>query len=105
VAGTAIATSIGSRVIDPRTGAPVVPIWRSVTVVAEDCVTANAHSIAAVVRGAGAGQWLAELGLPALLIDADGGEVLLAGAATSPVAARTGWQSTRPTPCRVSGDR
>lgn len=61
--GWAIATSSTRRrrwehdgtpmhhILDPRWGIPAEPIWRSVTVAAPTCVTANAWSTAGVVRG------------------------------------------------------
>lgn len=83
-AGTAVATSstVSRRwrtesgpvhhVVDPRTGAPVPAVWRTVTVAAPTCVQANAASTAAVVRGTAAPAWLERLGLPARLVAADG---------------------------------
>ncbi len=60
------------HVLDPRTGLPAEPVWRTVTVTAASCVDANTASTAAVVRGRGAPTWLAELGLPSRLVDAAG---------------------------------
>ncbi len=83
-AGTAVATSSTAwrrwrtedggvhHIVDPRTGAPVPAVWRTVTVAAPRCVQANAASTAAVVRGASAPAWLERLGLPARLVAADG---------------------------------
>ena len=45
---------------------------------AADCVDANIASTAAIVRGAGAAEWLAALGLPARLVAANG-DVLRVG--------------------------
>ncbi len=82
-AGAAIATSstvarrwrAGDRVlhhiVDPRTGEPALPVWRSVTVAAPTCVEANAASTAAVVRGVKALAWLEGLGYPCRLVGAD----------------------------------
>jgi thiamine biosynthesis lipoprotein len=67
------------HVLDPRTGLPVEPVWRTVTVTAATCVDANTASTAAVVRGRGAPSWLAELGLPSRLVDAAGGVHRVAG--------------------------
>jgi thiamine biosynthesis lipoprotein len=50
----------------------VVPVWRSVAVAAADAAAASAACTGALLRGAGARTWLAELELPALLVDADG---------------------------------
>jgi thiamine biosynthesis lipoprotein len=56
----------------PATGRTVVPAWRSVAVAAADAPAASAACTGALLRGAGAPAWLAELGLPARLVDADG---------------------------------
>lgn len=82
--GWAVATSSTTRrtwlaedgphhhIVDPRTGRDVPPVWRTVTVAAPSCLLANAASTAAVVQGAAAPAWLAERGLDARLVDADG---------------------------------
>jgi ApbE family len=57
----------------PATGRTVAPVWRSVVVAAADARAASAACTGALLRGAGAPAWLAELGLPALLVDATGG--------------------------------
>ena len=67
------------HVLDPRTGLPAEPVWRTVTVAAASCVDANTASTAAVVRGRGAPDWLAALGLPSRLVDAAGTVHLIAG--------------------------
>jgi FAD:protein FMN transferase len=56
------------HIIDPRTGEPADPVWRTVTVAAGSCVDANTASAAAVVKGRSAVDWLAGLGLPARLV-------------------------------------
>jgi len=61
------------HIIDPATGDPARTPWRTVSVAAEDCADANIAATAAIVRGARAPQWLAELGLPARLVAQDGG--------------------------------
>jgi thiamine biosynthesis lipoprotein len=83
-AGAAIATSStvgrswrrGGRVlhhiVDPATGQPAAPVWRSVTVAAGSCGHANTVTTAAVVRGRAAFEWVQGLGLPARFLDADG---------------------------------
>jgi len=83
-AGSAIATSStvsrqwrrGGRtlhhVVDPRTGQPARPVWRSVTVAAGTCLHANAVTTAALVRGEKAFDWVRGLGLPARFLRADG---------------------------------
>jgi thiamine biosynthesis lipoprotein len=82
-AGAALATSStvrrswrhGARslhhIVDPRTGQPASPVWRTVSVVADRCVIANAASTSAVVRGAAALPMLLRHGLPARLVAAD----------------------------------
>jgi thiamine biosynthesis lipoprotein len=67
------------HVLDPRTGLPVEPVWRTVTVTAASCVDANTASTAAVVRGRGSPEWLAGLGLPSRLVDAAGAVHRVAG--------------------------
>ena len=67
------------HVLDPRTGLPAEPVWRTVTVTAASCVDANTASTAAVVRGRGALTWLAGLGLPSRLVDAAGAVHRVAG--------------------------
>lgn len=67
------------HIIDPSTGMPAQRYWRSVTVVAQDCVTANIWSTAALVRGGDAVRVLRELGLPARLVTMAGQVRLLGG--------------------------
>jgi thiamine biosynthesis lipoprotein len=83
-AGTALATSSTTRrtwqrgvdhlhhIVDPRTGRPADPVWRSVSVVAASCRDANAASTATIVKGRGGLRWLEATGLPARLVDRDG---------------------------------
>jgi len=56
----------------PGSGRTMVPGWRSVAVAAAEAPAASAACNGALLRGAGAPAWLAELGLPALLVDAGG---------------------------------
>ena len=67
------------HILDPRTGLPAEPVWRTVTVTAASCVDANTASTAGIVRGRGALQWLSALGLPSRLVDAGGGVHRVAG--------------------------
>jgi FAD:protein FMN transferase len=67
------------HIIDPRTGLPVRPYWRTVSVAARSCVDANTATTAAIVRGERAANWLARLGLPARLVGQDGAIVTVAG--------------------------
>jgi FAD:protein FMN transferase len=60
------------HIIDPSTGSPAAGVWRTVSVAAIDCADANIAATAAIVRGSQAPGWLAELGLPARLVDNDG---------------------------------
>ncbi|GAA1957230.1 FAD:protein FMN transferase [Nocardioides panacihumi] len=88
-AGHAVATSSTLRrtwvqdgrlrhhIIDPRTGLPAQPVWRTVTVAAPTCVRANTLTTAAVVRGERAPAWLRSLGVPARMVGADGQVVTL----------------------------
>jgi len=90
-AGSAIATSSTIRrrwahdgqqlhhILDPRTGAPVTPVWRTVTVAEQSCVMANTLTTAAVVRGPAAPSWLRTQGVPARLVAADGSVTVLGG--------------------------
>jgi FAD:protein FMN transferase len=67
------------HILDPRTGTPAEPVWRMVTVNAATCVEANTATTAAMVRGATAPAWLAQLGLPSRLVDANGAVSRIAG--------------------------
>jgi thiamine biosynthesis lipoprotein len=83
-AGAAIATSstqkrtwaqggyLRHHILDPRSGLPVEPVWRSVSVVAGDCLLANAYSTASIVRGHAAVAWLEGAGVSARLVDRAG---------------------------------
>ncbi len=67
------------HILDPRTGLPAEPVWRTVSVAAGTCADANAASTAAVIRGRRALGWLAQLALPARLVDATGAVFTVAG--------------------------
>jgi thiamine biosynthesis lipoprotein len=67
------------HIIDPRTGRPASPRWRTVSVAAASCAQANAASTAAVVLGAEAVTWLTERALPARLVHLDGTVTTVAG--------------------------
>ena len=58
------------HILDPRSGAPAAPVWRTVSVAAGTCVEANTLSTASVVRGLDALPWLRSLGVPARLVGA-----------------------------------
>lgn len=66
------------HIIDPRTGLPADGPWRTASVAAATCADANAAATAAIVAGAEAEDWLADVGLPARLVSHDG-EVRLLG--------------------------
>ena len=58
--------------LDPRTGLPVRPVWRTASVAATSCAEANIASTAALVLGSEAPAWLADHALPARLVTVDG---------------------------------
>jgi thiamine biosynthesis lipoprotein ApbE len=60
------------HILDPRTGRPAAPVWRTVSVAAATCADANTAATAAIIRGRQALPWLAGLKLPARLIEQDG---------------------------------
>lgn len=67
------------HILDPQWGLPAAPVWRSVTVVAPSCVTANTMTTAAVVRGRGALDMLRASGRAARLVSAEGEVVRFGG--------------------------
>src|SRR3954449_3369706 len=67
------------HIVDPLSGEPVDSPWRTVTVAARTCVTANTASTAAIVLGEDAPAWLAARALPARLVGHDGSVVCLGG--------------------------
>jgi thiamine biosynthesis lipoprotein len=67
------------HVLDPTTGEPVDPVWRTVSVAAATCAEANIASTAALVLGARAPIWLAARRLPARLVSVEGEVVTQAG--------------------------
>lgn len=67
------------HILDPRTGLPAPVHWRTVSVAAASCADANTASTAAIIRGEKAAGWLANLGLPARLVDAAGSVQTVAG--------------------------
>ncbi len=58
------------HILDPRSGLPVTPVWRTVSVAADTSLQANIASTAAIIRGNAAPAWLQGLGLPARLVAA-----------------------------------
>ena len=67
------------HILDPATGLPAAGPWRTATTMALSCVDANIASTAAIVKGAAAAAWLAEVGVPARLVDSDGGVSRIGG--------------------------
>ncbi len=72
------------HILDPRTGLPAHEHWRTVSVAASSAVDANIASTTCIIRGAAALDWLAEIGLPARLVDGHGA-----------VTAVNGWPTDR----------
>lgn len=60
------------HILNPASGLPAEPVWRTVSVAAGSCLDANTLSTAAIVRGEDALPWLREHGHPARLVRADG---------------------------------
>jgi len=67
------------HILDPRTGLPAAPVWRTVSVAAASCADANTAATAAIIRGRQAPAWLASLNLPARLVEPDGTVLTVAG--------------------------
>ncbi len=60
------------HIVDPRCGLPAASPWRTVSVAAATCVSANTATTAAIIRADGAERWLQSLGVPARLVQVDG---------------------------------
>jgi thiamine biosynthesis lipoprotein len=60
------------HILDPRTGLPAAPVWRTVSVAAATCADANTAATAAIIRGHRAPAWLTSLNLPARLVSVEG---------------------------------
>jgi thiamine biosynthesis lipoprotein ApbE len=67
------------HILDPRTGRPAAPVWRTVSVAALSCLEANTASTAAIIQGRDAIGWLAARRLPARLVGSDGSITTVAG--------------------------
>jgi len=78
------------HILDPRTGLPAKPVWRTVSVAAGTCADANAASTAAIIRGRDAVAWLAAHNLPARLVDTKGAVFTVAGWPTPSPDPKTG---------------
>ncbi|MEI6736579.1 MAG: FAD:protein FMN transferase [Actinomycetes bacterium] len=71
-------TGRAHHIIDPRTGAPVISPWRTVSVAANSCLTANALSTASLLWGEEALYYVTQAGWAARFVDHDG-KVLCVG--------------------------
>ena len=71
-------TGHAHHIIDPRTGAPGISSWRTVSVAAESCLTANALSTASLLWGEDALYYVTQAGWAARFVDHDG-KVLCVG--------------------------
>jgi FAD:protein FMN transferase len=67
------------HILDPRTGLPAAPVWRTVSVAAATCADANTAATAAIIRGHRAPPWLTSLNLPARLVSVEGAVTTVAG--------------------------
>ncbi|HWG13607.1 MAG TPA: FAD:protein FMN transferase [Streptosporangiaceae bacterium] len=79
--------SVLHHILDPRTGLPPAPVWRTVSVNAATCTDANTASTAAIIRGDSAPAWLAGLRLPSRLVTDAGRVEIVAGWPADPPAA------------------
>ena len=93
------------HILDPRTGRPAEPVWRTVSVAADSCADANAASTAAIIRGREALGWLARLGLPARLVDATGVVFTVAGWPDEPASDEPASDDQRPMSQRPMSQR
>jgi thiamine biosynthesis lipoprotein ApbE len=59
------------HILDPRTGLPARPVWRTVSVLADTALRANVASTTAIIRGASAPGWLERQDMAARLVAAD----------------------------------
>jgi thiamine biosynthesis lipoprotein len=71
--------SVLHHILDPRTGLPPAPVWRTVSVTAATCADANAASTAAIIRGESAPGWLVAQRLPSRLVTDSGRVETVAG--------------------------
>jgi len=72
------------HILDPRTGLPAAPVWRTVSVAALSCAAANTASTAAIIQGRSAIGWLTAQRLPARLVGSDGAITTVAGWPSDP---------------------
>jgi FAD:protein FMN transferase len=76
------------HILDPRSGLPAAPVWRTVSVAAATCTDANTASTAAIIRGEAAPAWLAGRGLAARLVAESGAVLTLGGWPPEPPGSR-----------------
>jgi thiamine biosynthesis lipoprotein len=67
------------HIVDPATGRPAAPVWRTVSVAAATCLEANVAATAAIVLGEGAPAWLAGRLLPSRLVRPAGDAIAISG--------------------------
>jgi FAD:protein FMN transferase len=67
------------HLLDPRTGLPPAPAWRTVSAAAASCVAANTVTTTAIVRGHGAWPYLRSVGTPVRLVAVDGTVLTVGG--------------------------
>jgi FAD:protein FMN transferase len=67
------------HLLDPRTGLPAAPAWRTVSAAAGSCVDANTVTTAAIVRGDAVWPWLRAVGVPVRLVTGDGRVLTVGG--------------------------
>lgn len=75
------------HIVDPATGRPAEEVWRTVSVLAANCVEANIASTASIIRGDRAPGWLSSMDLSARLVRADGAVTMVGGWPAEPLAA------------------
>lgn len=60
------------HILDPASGTPADPVWRTVTVAAATCLRANSFSTGAIVAGESAVSWLNGMNVAARFVHRDG---------------------------------
>jgi thiamine biosynthesis lipoprotein ApbE len=80
------------HILDPRTGLPAAPVWRTVSVAALSCAEANTASTAAIIQGRSAIGWLTAQRLPARLVGPDSAITTVAGWPPDPPSGPPGHQ-------------
>jgi len=72
-------TGLAHHIIDPRTGAPVISPWRTVSVAADSCLNANALSTASLAWGEEALYYVTQAGWAARFVDHEGNVLCVGG--------------------------